>query len=575
MKLNKALAIVKERRGGERTRVCFLVCGCQPLHLATFLQAHLMQRFPDDPVQIMTGLYGDLLGNLGKGAESSATSAAVVLEWSDLDSRLGMRSSGGWSNRSQADILATCRERFSQIAACLQKLASGKPVVIAPPSLPLPPIGNTISAQSSVFELELQHALASFLLQISQVDGVRVVQPSHIDRLAPGGSRLDAKMELLAGFPYTLPYASALAGSWVELLWPPPPKKGLITDLDDTLWSGMVGEAGVDAVSWDLEHHAQAYGLYQQMLDHLADCGVLLGVCSKNELAVVESALRRKDLFLDAETFFPVCAGWGPKSGSVAEILRVWNIDENSVVFIDDNPMELSEVQQVFPGLTCLPFPANDANKIWDLLGQLRDLFGKPFATEEDRLRRASLRATAWIRDSESQSSSPEFIRGLQGVVTLDYKKDAANHRALELLNKTNQFNLNGLRMNEGEWRAYMERPETILSVVSYQDKFGPLGRIGVVLGFRQDKVLKITHWAMSCRAFSRRLEYHTLDSLFRESNAEEIEFAFQPTERNQPLQDFFRNLGIRQDGACTYKLTQSQFLSRAEELPHKSEILR
>jgi FkbH-like protein len=336
-----------------------------------------------------------------------------------------------------------------------------------------------------------------------------------------------------------------------------------------------VGEAGVDAVSWDLEHHAQAYGLYQQMLDHLADCGVLLGVCSKNELAVVESALRRKDLFLDAETFFPVCAGWGPKSGSVAEILRVWNIDENSVVFIDDNPMELSEVQQVFPGLTCLPFPANDANKIWDLLGQLRDLFGKPFATEEDRLRRASLRATAWIGDSESQSSSPEFIRGLQGVVTLDYKKDAANHRALELLNKTNQFNLNGLRMNEGEWRAYMERPETILSVVSYQDKFGPLGRIGVVLGFRQDKVLKITHWAMSCRAFSRRLEYHTLDSLFRESNAEEIEFAFQPTERNQPLQDFFRNLGIRQDGACTYKLTQSQFLSRAEELPHKSEILR
>jgi len=83
---------------------------------------------------------------------------------------------------------------------------------------------------------------------------------------------------------------------------------------------------------------------------------VLIAVASKNELTVVEAALQREDMLVPGKLLFPVCANWGPKSGSIAEILRIWNIGADSVVFVDDSAMELEEVRTAFPAMTCLQF---------------------------------------------------------------------------------------------------------------------------------------------------------------------------------------------------------------------------
>ena len=149
--------------------------------------------------------------------------------------------------------------------------------------------------------------------------------------------------------------------------------------------------------------------------------------------------------------------------------------------------------------------------------------------------------------------------------MTIEWGADSSGKRALELINKTNQFNLNGHRIEEGEWRKRMEDPGAVLAVASYQDKFGPLGKVAVLLGSRQGSNVSVSHWVMSCRAFSRRLEHHTLDALFQHSAAQEIEFAFQPTPRNQPLQEFFEALGIS-DG----RLSRVQFENECGVLPHR-----
>jgi FkbH-like protein len=559
MTLNQALAIINSRGKSAGAEVHYLVCGFEPLHLATFLRARI-------GLEVQHGVYGDFLGNTESAAQSSAISSSVVLEWSDIDPRLGLRSSGGWSSQSKADIVENCQRRYVHLEAAIEKLAARMPVAIAPPSLPLPPIGNTIRAQSSVLELELEQQLAAFLLRLARLSGVRIVRPAPFD-----GPKLDAKMELLAGFPYTTPFADALACALVSVLAPPAPKKGLITDLDDTLWSGIVGEVGVDGVSWSQDRHTQAHGLYQQMLGHLADCGVLLAACSKNEISTVESCLARKDFFLNPQSLFPIHANWGPKSASVAKILQTWNIAADAVVFVDDNPMELDEVQRAHPGITCLRFPPKDPAAVWNLLGELRDLFGKPLM-EEDRLRASSIRASAQIQELTEDAASPEFLRTLEGTVTLDWSVDSSDKRALELINKTNQFNLNGLRIGEGEWRRCLDDANTVLGVASYHDKFGPLGKIAVLLGARDGNKVRVSHWVMSCRAFSRRIEHHMLDSLFRETNAEEIEFAFKATEKNQPLQAFFHSLDISQ-GAC--RISRSRFAERCGELPHQVSNLR
>jgi FkbH-like protein len=300
------------------------------------------------------------------------------------------------------------------------------------------------------------------------------------------------------------------------------------------------------------------------------DSGVLLAVASKNEPEIVKTALARNDLFFDGNALFPILASWGPKSQAVAQILSTWNIAADSVVFVDDNPMELDEVQQAFPGITCMRFSAKDPGQVWALIESLRDCFGKPVVLAEDALRRESIRASAVIREAGDHASSPDFLRGLEGAVTLDYRKNAADQRPLELINKTNQFNLNGVRVTDGEWQRALESKEQLIVTVSYKDKFGPLGKIGVLVASQHDRLVKVTSWVMSCRAFSRRIEHHMLDQLFRRTQAEEIEFAFSRTDRNQPLQEFFRDLGMDTDGRGVCHLSAAQFSTRQGELPHQ-----
>jgi FkbH-like protein len=566
MTLNQALTIINSRRERAECEIYYLVCGFEPLHLVTLLRAHLLERRADlKNVEVRHGVYGDLRGNIEAAAGSAAIASAMVLEWGDIDPRLGLRSSGGWSGEAKADILESCPQRYTHLETAIEKLAARMPVAVAAPSLPLPPIGNTIRAQSSVFELDLEQQLAAFLLRLARLPGVRVLQRQRAE-----SSSLDARTELLAGFPYTVPFADALANSFVNVLCQPAPKKGLITDLDDTLWSGIVGETGAAGVSWSQEHHTQAHGLYQQMLGHLAGCGVLVAACSKNETSTVVEALARKDFFFNPESLFPIHANWGPKSASISRILKTWNIAADAVVFVDDNPMELEEVQVSHPGITCLQFPKKDATAVWNLLGGLRDLFGKPLLMEEDRLRQASIRASAQIQEMTGDAAAPEFLSTLQGRVTLDWSADPGDKRALELINKTNQFNLNGLRIEEGEWRRRLENEDTVLAVASYEDKFGPLGKVAVLLGAQHAGKVKVSHWVMSCRAFSRKLEHHTLEGLFQVSNADEIEFAFAATDRNQPLQEFLRSLGILADGEGSHRISRGGFRERCGVLPHQ-----
>jgi FkbH-like protein len=138
------------------------------------------------------------------------------------------------------------------------------------------------------------------------------------------------------------------------------------------------------------------------------------------------------------------------------------------------------------------------------------------------------------------------------------------------LINKTNQFNLNGHRLEESEWRRRVGLDHSLVVVVSYQDKFGPLGKIGVLLGSQDGGLVRVSHWVMSCRAFSRKLEHHTLDALFQFSRAEEVEFAFEATAKNQPLDQFFRALDMVPDAEGVRRISRAGFLERRGVLPHE-----
>jgi FkbH-like protein len=574
MTLAQALGLVRRQEQTIRKRRMFVVCGFEPLHLGTFLRGHFARRFPDEAADLETGLYGDLEGALAAAVSSGTEAAAVVVEWSDLDSRLGLRSAGGWGLPVQPDILANCRDRFARLLPRLEALASKMPVALVPPTLPIPLLGHSAGWQAGSNELELERQLAAFLTDAAKLARVSVLNAARLDKLSPAPSRLDPLMELKAGFPYTLGHASVLAGQIVRLLFPPSPMKGLITDLDDTLWSGIVGEVGARAVSWSLSEHSQIHGLYQQLLRHFSEMGVLLAIASKNELATVEEALRREDLYVPAHSFYPVLADWGPKSRHVGEILRAWNIGADSAVFVDDSVMELEEVRAAFPSMTCLQFPKGRPSKALELFEELRDLFGKPAVHLEDALRPASIRASGAFHAAAAQNAdSGEFVRGLRGRVTFDSRKNPSNPRLLELINKTNQFNLNGIRLSEGEWMRHLEDRDGFVVGVSYEDRFGPLGIVGVVAGHQAGDRLEVTSWVLSCRAFSRKIERHMLEFVFQRLNPAAVRLDFRPTARNQPLRQYLNSIGLIENGAGPMLLSREKFYNRLDDLPHEVRI--
>jgi len=536
MRLGEALQIIGRPAAGRQRRV-HLLCGFTPLHLEIFVKACLRLRFPDDAFAVQTGLYDDLDGNIQR-ASQGGEGAIVVIEWSDLDPRLGYRSSAGWDAQTLDDVLPQVDDKCRRLEEHLVALGRAMPVAVVEPTLALPPLTYLPPDQTSAFELRLGGILIGFLERVCSRKGIRLLNAATLAATSDPAARLDVKMDLATGFPYSLRHTDAVAQGSVSCLFPQAPKKGLITDLDNTLWKGILGDVGVDGVAWSLEGGAQAHALYQKTLASLAESGILLAIASKNDADSVDAALRRTDLLLAPDQIFPVEVSWGAKSEAVGRILKTWNIGADSVVFVDDSPMELAEVSEKYPDMECLQFPSDDPAGILSLIKQVRTRFGKDAVREEDRLRLESLRAGATLQEEASTEASPDFLSRLNAEVTLECSED--DERAFELVNKTNQFNLNGVRYSEAEWKSQFQRPGAFLTTISYKDRFGPLGRIAVVGGYRQNERLLVDIWVMSCRAFSRHIEFQLLKQLFAESGVSVIRFRFTPTERNGPLQSFF-----------------------------------
>jgi len=569
----KILQCAAERREDPPYSI-LLVCGFTPLHAATFLAAHLQQRLTDCKVSVRTGLFGDAVGTLEAAAAQPAglEAVAITLEWQDLDPRLGFRSTGGWGPSVAADIQSVVRTTLRRMAIAIEGLTERVRVVCSLPTLPLSPLFHTPGWQMAETELELEQELLDFAGRCAHRRGFFLVNRQRLAEESPAAQRFDFKSDLLTGLPYTVAHADRLAGALARLLLPPAPKKGLITDLDDTLWHGVVGEIGSEHVSWDLSSHHQLHGLYQKLLAAFSEEGVLLGIASKNDPQVARRALERPDLLLPVDRVFPMEIHWNAKSGSVERILRTWNIGADSVVFVDDSPMELAEVAAAHPGIECVRFPAGDAAAGYGLLTRLRDLCGKPRLAQEDAIRTGSIRReAAFQKAAQDEALGEVFLQQAEATISVDFSLSPNDPRTLELVNKTNQFNLNGVRHTEADWNGRLARPGAVLMAVSYRDKFGPLGKIAVMEGRQERDTLYVGTWVMSCRAFSRRIEHHCLKLLLERCGAEKIVFDFIPTPKNGPLREFLAGITGGSPEGCV-AITRRQFAETCPGLYHHVE---
>src|SRR5262249_2677020 len=156
------------------------------------------------------------------------------------------------------------------------------------------------------------------------------------------------------------------------------------------------------------------------------------------------------------------------------------------------SPLELEEVRSAHPGIETVLFPKDQDQGVYNLLIKLRDLFGKPALREEDALRLNSLRVASEISEIDRGMDQDRFLEGAEAEIVLDTEAETPDPRALELVNKTNQFNLNGRRYSEAEWLTSLRHPDAFYYLVSYRDRFGPLGKVTVLVGRREGSALSV-----------------------------------------------------------------------------------
>lgn len=573
MKLIEALQIANaEAASPDDPCVAALCCGFTPLHLKTFVAAYLRRAFPARAVKVKTGLYGDLAGTI-ENLDAKVDFALIAIEWPDLDARFGLRTTGNWGPASLAEIVADAQAQLLRLQSAVEAVASRPvPVVICPPTLPFPPLFFSRPSEADSLQLNLRRLWNDFAARLSDHASIAFVNAAELDRVSPPAARHDVRGELASGFPYHLSHADVVARLLVELALPRLPKKGLITDLDDTVWLGILGDDGVQGISWDLDHQSQMHATYQQLLNALVESGVLLAVASNNDPSLVAEAFARADLVLNPKYVYPVEASRGPKSEAIKRILQAWNVAPDSLVFVDDNALELAEVGAAYPEIEGILFPKHDPAATLEFFRTLRDRFGKRRIHAEDRERLSSLRQSREFHETvHGAGTLDSVLQGAEGRIKFTYEKAPLDSRALELINKTNQFNLNARRYTEASWSSLLSQDNSWLQIAEYEDRFARLGKISVISGYREGNRLTVCTWVMSCRAFSRRIEYHCLRELLEHFGATQIEFDFIPTERNGPVGDFLAALtGKRPESATA--ITAELFREKCPPLYHQKK---
>jgi FkbH-like protein len=392
------------------------------------------------------------------------------------------------------------------------------------------------AAVATRFDEELKKAAAS-------ISNLHLLANPAVEQAYPVATVHDPVGERLGEIPYTSDYFAALGTTLVRrvLTLVRPPYKVAVLDLDNTLWSGVVGEDGWEGVRIEPSHQA-----FQQFLLEQRNDGMLLAICSKNnEADAWEVFARRPEMVLKQEHFAASRIDWNPKSANIRAIAKELSLGSDSFVFLDDNAKECAEMRANAPEVLTVQVPDDGTD-----LGQfVRHMwaFDRAKITAEDRKRSQSYQQeVARAAEAKKASSLDDFIAALDLKVTIEPMRDEMLPRVAQLTQRTNQFNTTTIRRTEAEIRASIDAGAMHCITIAVTDRFGDYGNVGAVLYSFEDKALVVDSFLLSCRALGRGVEHQIMRYLGGEAlrhGKAEVAVRFIATPKNAPALQFLDSL--------------------------------
>jgi FkbH-like protein len=345
------------------------------------------------------------------------------------------------------------------------------------------------------------------------------------------------------------PMYGELVGRWVAA------KQGrsfkcLVLDLDNTIWGGVIGDDGMEGIELGQGSPlGEAYVAFQDYARELSRRGVILAVCSKNDAAnAVEPFEKHPDMVLRRGDIASFVANWSDKAGNIRAIADELNIGLDSLVFIDDNPFERNLVRQELP-MVAVPEVSDDPTGYPVALADAGYFEGLA-VTDEDRERTSQYHGNK-ARDALKASATdlPAYLRGLEMELISGRFDRVGLQRIVQLINKSNQFNLTTRRYTDEDVIAVMADPDAFGLQLRLLDRFGDNGVIAIIIGRLQpNKDLLIDTWLMSCRVLGRQVEPTTLNLIARQATglgARRLVGEYIPTKKNGMVKDHYAKLGF------------------------------
>ncbi|MEO5374082.1 MAG: HAD-IIIC family phosphatase [Alphaproteobacteria bacterium] len=366
-------------------------------------------------------------------------------------------------------------------------------------------------------------------------------------------------------------------------------RKCLVTDLDNTLWGGIIGDDGVEGIRLGAGAEGEAFVDLQAHLKALKERGIILAVCSRNEEATARTPFEtHPDMRLALEDIAVFRANWENKAANIKAIAQTLGIGLESLVFLDDTSAERDSVRHFLP-MVAVPELPNDPALFLQTLAA-HGYFETTSFGAEDAARSTFYRDNARREESRiTFSDITAYLQSLRMEAAVGTFDALHLSRVAQLINRSNQFHLTGTRYGEEEIRALADDEDHVCRWYSLTDRFGDNGLISaVILKRRADdgtpltqpsppekggrglygSVLEIDTWVMSCRVLSRGMEEFILNDIVaiaRSIGAGTVVGRHVPSRRNGLVSDLYRRLGfapmdVADDGTTTWRLATTDF---------------
>ncbi|HET9183280.1 MAG TPA: HAD-IIIC family phosphatase, partial [Candidatus Angelobacter sp.] len=317
--------------------------------------------------------------------------------------------------------------------------------------------------------------------------------------------------------------------------------KVIVLDCDNTLWKGICGEEGPSGIELTEGHSKlQEFMLEQQK------AGRLLCLCSKNNQADVDAVFEaHPEMPLKPEHFVASRINWNRKPDNFRELAHQLNLSLEAFAFLDDDPLECSEMRQVLPEVLTIKLPES-AFSIPDFLNRLWAL-DPPRRTDE-----AASRTQMYREHAEREAfrkgayTLADFLAGLRLEVAVSDPDAESYLRIEELTMRTNQFNMTTIRRTVTELRNLLDSGELEGRVTRVCDRFGKYGLVGVSLFRSHNQALEIDTFLLSCRVLGRGVEHRMMSYLGKiatQRGLPEVCIQFSKTAKNQPAFNFLQGL--------------------------------